>query len=77
MESTMKLKIIMGAYGARLEEIEDLKHANEQIRDFNKKALKKHQKKYLEVPKTPSYPITRYFRDIHILKSMARSWFEI
>ena len=28
-ESTMKLNIIIGAYVARLEEIEDLKHANE------------------------------------------------
>lgn len=54
-----------------------MRQANELIKVFNLKALKKHQKKELQIPKAPSYPMTRYFRDISQLKSMTRTWFEI
>jgi hypothetical protein len=39
--------------------------------------LKKNQKKYFDIPKSPSKPVTKYFRDIAILKGMLRSWYEI
>ena len=50
---------------------------NVEIKEFNSKCLKKYIKKYLDVPKKPDHPVTRYFRDLAILKSMLRSWFEI
>jgi hypothetical protein len=31
----------------------------------------------LEIPQKPCFPVTRYFRDLNILQSMVRSWFEI
>ncbi len=54
-----------------------MKNANIEIAEFNKKALKKNQKNYLNIPNVPPKPIGRYFRDIQILKSMVRTWFEI
>lgn len=39
--------------------------------------MKKRQKPYLEVPKKPCYPMTRYFRNVTFLKSMIRGWFEL
>jgi hypothetical protein len=54
-----------------------MRQANELIKAFNLKALKKHQKQELNIPKAPSYPVTRYFRDVSQLKSMTRTWFEI
>ena len=74
-ETSNKLKAIFGAYFSKLEEIEETKQMNEEIREFNSKCLKKYIKPLLEVPRKPPYPITRYFRDLPILKSMLRSWY--
>lgn len=65
----------MSAYKARLDEIADMKRMNIEIKQFNEKALKKHQKQYFDIPRAPPKPITKYFRDISILKSMLRSWY--
>lgn len=48
---------------------------NIEIKEFNSKCLKKYIKPFLEVPRKPPYPVTRYFRDLAILKSMLRSWY--
>jgi len=34
-------------------------------------------KKKLEIPKKPTRPMHRFYRNLDILKSMIRTWFEI
>ena len=43
----------------------------------NKKLPESKQKAYLEVPKKPTAPQQRFFRNLDILKSMIRGWFEL
>jgi len=54
-----------------------MKKMNIEIKEHNSKALKKNQKKYFDIPNIPPKPVTKYFRDIGILKGMLRSWYEI
>jgi hypothetical protein len=76
-ESSGKIRGMVGAYRDKLREIEELRKMNVEIAMFNKKAMKKHQKPMLVVPEEPCRPQCSYFRDLGILKTMVRSWFEV
>jgi hypothetical protein len=64
-------------YLEALGEIEDIKRMNDIIKDENTRLLKKRQRPLLIVPNQPVKPFYRFFRDLDILKSMLRSWFEL
>ena len=76
-DSSAKIKSLVAAYYLKLEEIEDLKKYNIGIKEFNAKCLKKHIKEFVEIPRHPSFPVAHYYRDLYILKTMVRSWFEL
>ena len=59
----------------RLKEIEEYVNENLKIKEFNSGKPEKKWKKYLEVPKKPTAPQHRIFRNLDILKSMLRGWF--
>lgn len=76
-QESSKLQHLFDDYNEKLKEIEEFKEMNKKISEYNKTALKKRQKPLLQVPKKPSPPSLRYFRNISFLKSMLRGWFEV
>ena len=71
------MKELFVKYDRKLQEIKEFEKMNEQIRIFNETALKKRQKEFLDVPKKPTIPQHRFFRDVSTLKNMVRGWFEV
>lgn len=71
----MKFRYIYDAYEKRVREIEEFIEANEKIKEFNKGKPENRMKKYLDIPKKPTPPQQRIFRNLDILKSMLRGWF--
>lgn len=77
VDESMKFRHIYDAYRKRVQEIEEFVRENEKIREFNKGKAESKKKGYLEIPQKPNPPQHRFFRNLDILKSMLRGWFEI
>ena len=76
-DSSAKIRVLVAGYYAKLEDIENLKKMNQEIKEFNAKCLKKYIKPYVDIPKRPCFPVAHYYRDLYILKGMVRNWFEL
>ena len=60
-----------------MKQIEQFIQHNLEIMEENKKRPEEKQKAYLEVSKKPVPPQQRFFRNLDILRSMVRGWFEL